>query len=150
MQPTQALIDRLAALLATDTTTIAPAADAVHIHLAIAPFTPSLELTVGGLTEATFTGYAPLDAGTGAQQHFVDPATTEWVIQLLEPAGGWTWLCTGGTGLPQTIYGIYATDDADAVLYGAELLDAPITISASGQGVTVGQVRFNLSNDALT
>lgn len=147
--PTNVLLDRMAALLAADTTTLAPAALNVHVHLAIAPFSPAATLTVASFTEATFTGYTALNAGTGGQQVFVDPATGNRVIQLLEPAGGWHWATTGAGGLPMTVYGFYVTDNANAVLYGSALLATPVVLAASGQGVDVPQVRFALIPTAL-
>jgi hypothetical protein len=147
--PTNVLLDRMAALLAADATTLAPAALNVHVHLAMAPFTPGPTLTVASFTEAAFTGYAALNAGTGGQQSFADPGTGNRVIQLLEPAGGWHWATTAGAGLPITIYGYYVTDNANAVLYGSALLPTPVTLAATAQGVDVAQVRFALIPSAL-
>lgn len=147
--PTNVLLDRAAVLLAQDTTTLAPAALNVKVHLANAPFTPSNTLVIGSFTEANFSGYAALLAGTGNQQEFVDPASANRIIQLNEPAGGWHWQSTGVANLPQTIYGYYITDNASAVVYGSALLPAAVTITASGQGVDIPQVRFALIPTAL-
>lgn len=149
MTPSNVILDRLQILLASDTATLAPAALAVHVHLAKAPFTPNPALTLAGLTEADFPGYAVALAGTGTQQAFLDPNTGLRVIQLLEPAGGWTWASTGTPTPNQVISGFYVTDNANAVLYASALLDQPVTISGSGQGVTVGTVRFSMPPGAL-
>jgi hypothetical protein len=141
--PTNVILDRLAALLAADTSSLAPAALAVHVHLAINGFTPGPNLVVADFVPATFDGYAPLDADVGPQQDFVDAATGYRVVQLLEPAAGWHWVTTGLTDLPQVIYGFYVTNNADAVLYGCERFATPITLTASGQGIDIDQVRFN-------
>lgn len=146
MQPTNVILDAIANLLAADPTTLAPVANALHVHLAIAAFTPGPTLSVGDFTEATFTGGAALPAGVGACQEFTDPVTGQRIVQLNEPAGGWHWHCTAGTGLPQTVYGYYVTDHADAVLYGCARLPANVTITASGQGLDVDQVRFTFLN----
>jgi hypothetical protein len=150
MIPGQTLINRLITLLAGDTTTLAPAASNVKAHLAAATFTPSPALTVGSFTEATFTGYAALLAGLNAQQSFVDSATGNQIIQLLEPAGGWHWATTAATSLPMTIFGYYVTDNASAVLYGSALLTTPITLTASGQGVDVAQIRLTFPPIPMT
>lgn len=149
MTPTDFLLDRLATLLATDTSTLAPAANGVKIHLSKSAFTPSPGLTLAGLTEANFDGYAALVAGAGAQQDFRDPVTGFRVVQLLEPVGGWTWETTGTTSLPMTIYGWYVTNNAGTELYGSQLLPAPVTLSASGQGVAIGNIRFTMPPGAL-
>lgn len=149
MTPTKALLDRVATLLASDTTTLAPASLATKVHLAVAPFTPGPNLTPSSFTEASFTGYSALSAGTGTQQEFFDPATGNRIIQVLEPAGGWHWQATGSSGLPQTVYGYYITDNGGTTLYGSALLSSPVTLQSSGDGVDVGNVRFGLVPGAL-
>lgn len=147
--PTNTLLDRMAVLLAQDTTTLAPAALNVKVHLAQNSFTPAAGLALASFTEANFTGYAALNAGTGNQQEFQDPATANRIIQLLEPAGGWHWASTGTANLPQTIYGYYITDNATTVLYGSALLPSAVTITGSGQGLDIPQVRFALLPTSL-
>lgn len=141
MQPTRALWEAMQNLLAADTATLA-SVTALHLHLAANNFNPTLDLTLGGLTEATFTGSAAKAAGTGTQTTYYDVVSGYRVIEILEPAGGWHWSCTVTPGSPETIYGVYLTDTANAVLYGAMKLDEPITISASGQGLDIGFVQF--------
>jgi hypothetical protein len=142
MVPSQFLVNRIQALLATDTTTLAPAASACKVHLAMAAFVPSAALLIGGLTEATFTGYAALLAGTGTQQSFNDVASGGRVVQLLEPAGGWHWQTTGTTGLPMTIYGWYVTDNGTTTLYGSALFATPVLLTLTGDSVDIPQVRI--------
>lgn len=139
MQPTRAIWEAMQDLLAADTGTLAAVA-AMKVHLAKAVFVPSLDLLVGGLTEATFTGSAAKSAGTGTQPTYYDAADGLRTIRLLEPAGGWSWTCTAAPGSPETIYGYYVTDNAGTTLYGAALLDEPVTIDDAGQGVTVGEI----------
>lgn len=147
--PTSVLLNRVATLLSTDTGSLAPAALAVKVHLAIAPFTPGPSLTVSSFTEATFSGYTALSAGTGNQESFTDPPSGQRIVQLQEPAGGWHWQANGATGLPQTVYGFYITDNANAVLYGSQLLPAPITLAAVGDGVDLAWVRFGIIPGAI-
>lgn len=144
------LLDRLATILSTDTGSLAPAAGGVKVHLASAPFNPAPSLLLAGLTEATFQGYAALLAATGAQMEFVDPVTGNRVVQLQEPAGGWHWATTGAVGLPMTIYGIYVTDNGVTVLYGSQLFSTPVVLTASGQGIDQGQVRFQLAPPTIS
>jgi len=130
-------------LLAADTGTLAAVA-AMHVHLVIAPFVPSLDLVIGDLTLATFTGSTPKNAGTGAQQVFDNPlAAGQRVVQILEPAGGWTWICTADPTPAETVYGWVLTDNTNADVYGSELLAAPVTIGSAGQGITVPNVRMS-------
>lgn len=142
MIPSQAILDQITDLLAADATTIAPAALACHVHLAIAPFSPGAGLDIATLVEATFTGGGAISAGLGAQDVFTDPASGLKIIQLLEPAGGWHWDCTALTDLPQTVYGYWVSDNTDAVLYGSALLDAPLFLNAVGQGIDLPWIRF--------
>jgi hypothetical protein len=128
-------------LLAADTATLANAA-ALHLHLAKNSFTPAPGLTLAGLTEADFTGATALDAGIGAQNVFYDPVRQAYVLQILEPAGGWHWDCTVTPAPSQTIFGVYLTDNADAVLYGSQLLPVPVLISAAGQGLDFANAPF--------
>lgn len=143
MVPANAILDQIVTLLAADGTTIAPAALACKVHLAKAPFTPTPALLLAGVVEATFDGHTAKNAGIGPQTVFLDPITGHRVIQVLEPAGGWTWVSTGTTDLPQVIYGWYVTDNGVTVLYGAGLLPAPVTISGVGQAITLPWIRFN-------
>lgn len=142
MQISKTLWQSIADLLAADTGALA-AATAMHVHLVIAPFNPALSLeTIGDLTLATFTGSTPKNCGTGAQQVFTDAGTGKLTLQLLEPAGGFTWECTVTPGAPETVYGFVVTDTADAVIHGSELLPAPLTISEAGQAVVVPNIRM--------
>lgn len=142
MQPTDLILDRIAELLAEDTTTLAPAALACEVHLAMNAFSPGTGTVLADLTEADFDGATEIDAGVGPQQNFIDPTTGRRVIQLLEPAGGWHWITTGVTNLPQTIYGYYVTNNGGTILYGCALLPAPVLLTGVGQAIDLPQVRF--------
>ena len=148
MQPTRALWRRGADLLAADATTLAPAINANHVHLTMAPFTPNLDMVLGDFTEATFDGYAVKDIGVGAQPIFYSVQTGLLTIVLEDPAGGYVWATTGVTNLPQTIYGAYLTDNADAVLLGAMQLDNPVTLQASGEGLSFGELSLAFQTDS--
>lgn len=150
MIASQFIINRVATLLGGDTTTLAPAASPPKLRLAQAAFVPSVALLIGGLTEASFTGYAALLCAINAQQVFQDPVSGQQCIQMIEPLGGWHYLVTSATGLPQTIYGYYLTDNAGATLYASALFPTPIVLNANGQAVDVSQARMLLSQSALT
>lgn len=145
MQPTRALWRRGPDLLAGDTVTLAQAANALHVHLAINNFTPGLDLELADLTEATFTGSAAKNVGLNAQPIYYDGVDGLLTIRLLEPVGGWNWECTADPAAPETVYGVYVTDNADAILYGSQLLDSPVTIDAADQGVGVGDLTLKFS-----
>jgi hypothetical protein len=148
MLPSQAMLNRLMTILGADTGSIA-AATAPKVHLAQAAFTPGPGLTLGSLTEATFTGYAALQGAAGAVVPFVDPLTGLLTLNVPDPAGGWHYSVTGGTSLPMTIFGFYVTDSGVATLWGASLFTTPVLLTASGQGVDIPLVRFALSQTAL-
>ena len=140
MKPVRSLWQAQADLLAADPATLAPAMNANKVHLAINNFTPSLDLVLADLTPATFTGSAAKDVGTGTQPTYYDVATGKYTIRLLEPVGGWNWVCTVDPAAPETVYGVYVTDNAGTTLLGAQLLEEPVVIDAAGQGVGIGDL----------
>jgi hypothetical protein len=148
MIPSQAMLNRLAVILGADTGSIAAVA-APKLHLAQNAFVPSPALVLGSLTEASFPGYGALAGAPGAVVPFTDPITGLQTVQLPDPAGGWHFSVTGAAGLPQTMYGWYVTDSGGVTLWGAQLFPAPVVITASGQGVDVAFVRFQLLQTAL-
>ncbi len=150
MQPSQVLANTVSTLVSADTTQLASATNN-KLHLAAAPFTPSLALLIGGLTEAAYTGYAALSAGaTGTQTTFFDPATGNAIVEVKAPTGGWLWKTTSLTGLPVTIYGSYLTDTTSAVLLGSQLLTPNVTLTAIGQGIEIPNVRFTFPPSPMT
>lgn len=149
MTPSNFLLNRLGTLLSGDTGSIASATLASKVHLASAAFTPGPGLTIASFTEATFPGYAALVGGTGAQQLFTDPLTGFQSVQLLAPAGGWHWATTSSTGLPQTIYGTYVTDNGTTNLFGSALFPTPFILNATGQGVDAPVQRWEIPLTAL-
>lgn len=149
MQPTNTILAAIQTLLADDVGTLA-AVTAMHCHLIKAPFTPSETTDFTALSEADFTGGAAKSAGTGNQQAFSDPISGQRIVQVLEPAGGWHWQATALTNLPQTIFGYALTDTANAVTYGAALLDDPVELTGVGDGVDIPQLRFTFSLNPLS
>lgn len=149
MTPTQTIIDRVSALLATDTTTLDQATDALKVTLIMANFTPGPDTDIGSLTVATFTGSGAKLAGTGAAQNFRDPSTGQQVVQLKEPAGGWHWQATDAVNLPQTIYGFVVTSNDLSETFGSYKFPVPIQLLSAGDGVDIPQVRFNVVNPPL-
>lgn len=149
LKPSAALRPNGVGLIAADAGTLAPAMNANHVHLIKVPFVPDYSTTFNSMNEATFTGGAAKSAGTGTQPNFRDPVTGNFVIDLKEPAGGWVWICTADPVSPETIYGVIITDNADAVTLGSGLLDNPVTISASGDAVDVGDLQYLFASDFM-
>lgn len=147
MIPSRELFEAMIDAMAADTAYLA-AATAMHAHLVVSNFVPSQTTALADLDLATFTGSAPKSAGTGAQSVFLDALTNQMVIQLKEPAGGWTWVCTANPAEPETVYGIAMTDTANAVLLGTLLLAEAVTISASGQGFSVPDIRLRFATNS--
>ncbi len=108
-------------------------------------FNPTLDLTLGDLVEATFTGSTALNLGTGTQVVYYDSADGLLTILLKDPVGGLHWVCTVDPVSAETIYGVYLTDNADAVLLGAKLFDQPVPISAAGQGIDIPSLTLKFS-----
>jgi len=149
MLGTTILQNQAAALLGADTTTLAEATPFVAVSLIKEPFTPSRTLTWADVVEADFDGYAELHAASAATQVFTDPATSDNVMQARDPAGGWHWVTTGLTNLPQTIYGYVLTDSAQTDVYASALFDVPVVLNAVGQAVDVGQVNVRIPVGSL-
>jgi len=147
MIPSAELASTIPALVAADTDYLA-APTAMHVHLVIEPFVPSRDLDLSSLTLATFTGGGPKNAGTGAQQVFHDPLTNMDCIRLLEPAGGWSWLCTVAPAETETVVGYVVTDTANAVMLGSGLLDNPVPISAVNDGLSIPQITLAFLNNS--
>lgn len=144
MKPSRVLYDAIANLLAGDTGTLAGVA-ALKVHLAKANFTPSLDLVIGTLVEATFTGSGAKEIVIGTQTVYYDPLTGALTIELREPAGGLHWQCTVTPSPAETIYGWYVTDNASAVLLGSDLFVTPIPIAAAGEGLDLGYITLKFS-----
>lgn len=140
LSPSATLSDAPPALLAADATTLAPAANANQVHLIINPINPETYI-FNAADEATFTGGAAKNVGLGAQTVFRDPVTSDWIVILKEPVGGWTWVCTVTPGAPETAYAVCVTDNAGTTTLGSGLLtQGPTVISAAGDGVAEGDI----------
>lgn len=144
MVPTQTLVTATATAVAVDTASLHPAS-ALKVFLVAQNFTPGLATDKTALTLATFTGSTALAAGTGAVTNGRDPVTGRRKLILPEPAGGWTWKCTADPTPSETITGYVVTDNAGTVTYGSKLLDTPVTVSTSGDLVSVPEVSVLLA-----
>jgi len=136
-------------LLAADVAFLAAAA-ANKIALITAAFNPGEDLVVADLTLATFTGGEPKGGVAGAQQAGVDPATSDQVITILAPVGGWRWECTVDPASPETVYGYALVDDAVAVLLGTELLQEPLVIQQAGEFIDIGSVTMTIVAEPIS
>lgn len=142
MFATLELREQMAKLLAADTATLAPAALANHVTLLKAPIAPGEGVTIADLTFADFDGSTPIDVTVGAQAEGLDPATSDAIITMSPPVGGFRWETTGVTNLPQTIYGYAMLNSTDGKLWATEALATPITLTASNQVIDLGNVNL--------
>lgn len=149
MQATQALRNQCAALLATDTTTLAAVA-ANKIHLVMNNFAPSENTIFTDLVFATFAGSTPLSVTAGPQAEAFNPVTLDSQIDLSAPVGGFRWQTTSALNLPQTIFGYALIDNAGAVVLASQLLDAPIVLTNFPQVIDLGDVKLTLLANSLT
>jgi len=146
----KALRFQLGELLAADDTTLAPAADNNVVALMMETVAVNENLTPDDLDLATFTGATPKLAGLGTQQAGIDPATGQQRVTILEPAGGWRWETTDAVNLPQTIYGFALLNEALDELYGVQLLDTPVVLTAAGQEINIGTVAMKIVQQPLS
>jgi len=149
MLPTKAVRLRLGTLLSTDTTTLNQAANANHVSLIKAPFVPSENLLPADLTVADFDGFADLLQTLGAALVGVDPVTGDQVVTITAPAGGWRWITTGLTNLPQSIYGFALFDKTHANLWATILLPTPIVLQDVGQQIELGDITLTLVQNPM-
>jgi hypothetical protein len=150
MFASQALRDRAMALLATDATTLAPVANQIYIALCKAPFIPAENLNFAGITLADFDGSTPIGVTVGAQPEALVPGTFDSRIDLSPPVGGFRFVTTGITNLPQTIYGFVLLDHAKTTLLASELLAQPVLLTVSGEVVADVQPSFTLPANSIS
>lgn len=149
MFPTAALREKAAALLAADATTLAPATDANVIALIINSFNPGEDLSLDDITFADFDGSTPIACGTGTQPEALDPNTSNAVISIKPPAGGFRFETTGVTNLPQTVFGFALLNDDSTVLLASEVLTNPITLTAINQLVQLPPVLITQTANSM-
>jgi hypothetical protein len=137
MLPVKAVRLQLGALLAADSTTLAPGANGNEIALFINNVTPTENNVIGDFTPATFTGSTAKVLGTGTQNVGVDPTTGEQVITMLDPVGGLNFICTVAPAAPQTVYGFILQTHLGVALLAIGLLPNPVTITNIGDMVAV-------------
>lgn len=129
----------LGTLLASDSSTLAPATLPNKMGLAKNNFSLTENLVIGDIVAADFDGSTLIPGAAGAQQTGLDPATNDQVLTIKDPAGGYRWITTGSTQLPQTIYGYYLVDTTGANLLMAGRFNTPITLTDVGQVINLGQ-----------
>lgn len=137
MIPTQATVDAINELLRTSDAIWGTVAPAATVSLINAEFVPSAALTSGDLSFADFDGSDNILVPMGDQVFVLDSATGRIGVKLKEPVGGFSWVVTGVTNLPQTIWGWSVRDADSGDLLWTELLPSPIPLTAIGNVVEV-------------
>lgn len=150
MFASQALRNQALALLAADTSTLAPAANAIYMALVMAPFVPSETLVFADLTLATFTGSDPLALTVGAQPEAYVPGSLDSIIDLLAPAGGFRWVTGDLVNLPQTIYGYVLLDHAKTTVLASANFASPVILTAAGERVDDLEATLVLPNGSMS
>jgi hypothetical protein len=148
MIPSQAVFAAGLILLGSDTVTMDPLV-ANKIMLSKAPFTPNPGTVVGDVVEADFDGYAAIAVASGSMPVAADPATGDELLSIKVPAGGFRWQTTGTTHLPETIYGFLLVDTTKATVLASALLPAPVTLTASGQEITIVGAELRQLNGSI-
>ena len=150
MTPSAALVAQIATALAT-TTPLDQASALNRVALVMAPFTPTPQTLYADLVLATFTGSTPKTVALGAQGAAQDPVTNQEVITIVEPVGGWRFVTSDAVNLPQTIYGFALFDSTGpGPLIGSQILEEPVTLTAAGQEINLGTVKFTLVLNPLS
>lgn len=140
MIPTSYTVVTLNELLRTSDVIWGTVTPNVTVSLVISEFVPSAELIAGDLIFADFDGSDPILVPMGDQVFITDSVSGRIGIKMKEPVGGYSWVVTGVTNLPQTVWG-WAVRDADSgVLLWSELLPTPIPLTVVGNLVEVTAV----------
>jgi hypothetical protein len=106
-----------------------PAAATTVVGLFQNNIVPNLTTTLGDLTVADFTGYAPVTVTAWDATH-LDPITGEPVIESTTPLV----FTQTGTTIVNTIYGLYL-EDGSGNLLSAEKFDTPIQMDTTGKQI---------------
>lgn len=133
-----------AALIALIQTTsdLKQVADNLRVYLVNQVFTPEQVLLFGDVTTATFTGGAFKMAELGNPDVYTDPTTGIQYLQLKDPVGGWSWICTAAPVAPESIYGFIVTTKDTLKVLGAFRFVVTVVITLVGDAVHLGQVRY--------
>lgn len=140
MQASRALREQAAKLLAADPTTLAPVSLAIQVALVKAAFSPSEGLVFADVVLADFDGSDPIDVTVGAQAEGLDPLSSDAIITLSPPVGGFRWETTGTTLLPQTIYGAVLLNNAGDTLMASYRLPTPVILTGINQVLDLGNL----------
>jgi len=109
-----------------------------------AAYTPGLTLLFAGITPSDFDGSTAI-VQDDEPVVYTDPGTGDYIVNLVEPAGGWQWEVSGVTNLPQQVFGYGLLNAAgNALVAVTPPLAAPITLNAVGQGIDAGSLTFRI------
>lgn len=144
MLPKQSVRLLFGSLLAANAGSLAPAADPNKIALFKNAIVPNEELSIDDFELADFDGSTPIAGATGAQAVAVDPVTGQQRITIKDPAGGYRWVTSGVTNLPQTIYGHVLLVNDLSEWIAMEVWDEPVTLNATGQEVSVPSAKIDI------
>lgn len=150
MTPMIALREKLATLLAADSATLAPAANANKMMLFTNSVTETENLSATDLVEANFDGYAAIDGTVGTQETGIDPATGDQIITMTPPLAGWRWKTTGVTNMPQNVFGFALVDHTKATLLAVEMFTTPITLNDVGQQIDLGAATMRIVQEPMS
>lgn len=137
MLPKKSVRLLIGTLLAADAGSFAPAALANKMALIKAPFAESENLPIGDISLADFDGSTPIDGTLGAQQVAIDPDTGQQRITIKDPLGGYRWVTSGLTNLPETIYGYVLLKNDLSDWIAIKRFDQPVTLTEVGQEIRV-------------
>jgi len=149
MIPSRALRNAAMALLAADTATLAPAADAIYMSLVKEPFNATEDLAFADITLADFPGYADIAIVLAGQQEAYQPGTDDSVIDLLPPSGGFRWETTGAVDPAQTIHGYVVLNHAKDTILASQVFETPIVLTLTAQRVDGLDATLTLPKDSI-
>lgn len=143
MIPVRTLTNTLSKLLAADAATLAEAGGTA-VFLVGANFTPSIDLVAADIVRVTNLALLPKVPTPGTQNDSVDPVTGELIVEMKEPAGGFSWNTGVGFVGPVTAWGVALYNGGVTVLLGTQKFDQPILLNGDNQSVNVGSIQFRI------
>ncbi len=112
----------------------------MDLALVISPFSATPSTMRSDLTLATFTGSAPKVVPISTTDAVIySTANGQWGIRMIEPAGGFTFVCSEAPAFPETVYGYALLNSSDDVLFSG-LLPTPIEVNSVGNFVELSGV----------
>lgn len=118
-------------------------------RLSKAAFTPSLDTILANIVQPTYTGYADVGGAIGAIKNVYDPLASAYLVYVDPVAGPNVYKSTTDTSPAEQIFGWATYVAGPGTIWSSALLDAPIPIAFTADGLLLGIDLFRIADDFL-